>query len=290
MTVREMIALAQIELGQTEKSRFKIGVATSDGAADGTSIVASAFGGVDDGWNEAEVRITSGDALEERRKIGVYVTSSGTITLVEGFSHTIANGVTFEVGEAGLVSAHQLLKWFSQAQAVLTNMLVADAIPSKTKEFSVAATAGVSAAMPADLVGAPISVTFKDAVELTIHDVALFPPSKQDIFNESVIQGQDNDDMIAVFKNGVIHYRPNNNGTLLLEGQQKLADITLSGGSNLPAYLHHIQVKYAVIMGWNVKNRADSAQIVQNQFDKEILGINSKHIDQTKRSKRSADK
>ena len=285
-----MIALAQIELGQTEKSRFKTGVATSDGAADGTTIVASAFGGVDDGWNEAEVRITSGDALEERRKIGDYVTSGGTITVVEGFSHKILSAVTFEVGEAGLVSAHQLLKWFSQAQAVLTNLLAADAIPSKTKEFPVAGTAGISAAMPADLVGAPISVSFKDAVALTTHDVTLFPPSKQDVFNESVLQGQDNDDMIAVFKNGLLHYRPNNNGTLLLEGQQKLADITLSGGSNLPSYLHHLQVKHAVIMGWNVKNRADSAQIVQTQFTNEISTINAKYVDQTKRTKRSADK
>jgi len=290
MTVREMIALAQIELGQTEKSRFKTGIATSAGAADGTTIVASAFGGVDDGWNEAEVRITSGDALEERRKIGDYVTSGGTITLVEGFSHQIASSVTFEVGEAGLVSAHQLLKWFSESQAVLTNLLLPDAIPSKTKEFSVAATAGVSAAMPTDLVGAPINVAFKDAVTSKIHDVALFPPTKQDIFNESVFQGQDNDDMIAVFKDGVIHYRPNSNGTLMLEGQQKLADITLSGGSNLPSYLHHLQVKYAVIMGWNVKNRADSAQIIQTQFTNEISAINAKYLDQTKRSKRSADK
>lgn len=288
MTVREMLSLAQIELGQTEKSRFKTGTATGTGAANGTTLVASAFGGVDDGFNEAEVRITSGDCLEERRRIGDYAQSTGTITLTEGFSHIIASGVTFEVGEAGLVSAHQLLKWFSASQAVLTNLLVPDAIPNLTKEFAVSATAGISAALPNDLVGAPISVSFKETGG-DIFDVAIFPSSQQDRFRESVIQGQSNDDMIAIFKNGVIHYRPNNNGTLLLEGQQKLADVTLSGGSKLPTYLHNLQVKYAVIMGWNVKNRSDAAQIVQAGFGTEISAINSKHMDKTDKSKREGD-
>lgn len=282
MTIREMLSLSQIELGQDEKTRYKTGTTTSNGAADGTTLVANALGGVDDGFNEAEVRITSGNALEERRLIGDYVASTGTITVLERFSHQILSAVTFEVGEAGFVSDHQLLKWFTTAQDVLINLLVSDALPNKTKEFQVAATVGLSAAMPTDLVGAPISVAFKDSAG-AIYDVTVIPSSQQDRFRESVIQGQSLDDMIAVFKNGVIEYRPNNNGTLLLEGAQKLANVTFAGGSQLPDYLHHLQVKYAVIQGWNVKERSELAQIVQNEFNSEVSAINSKYVNKTKK-------
>lgn len=281
MTIREMLSLARSGLGQVGRLRYKTGTTTGAGAATGTTFVSSSFGGVDDAWNEAEIRITSGDNSGQRREIGDWVNSGGTGTVVESFTHLVATSVTFEVGEKGFISDHELLELFTEAQDEIIIQVVPDAFPGHTTVLEVAGTAGLSAALPANLAGPPKSLGFRDASS-NEYDVVLLPPGERDRFAEDAFLGSTLNDMVAIFENGKIRYRPVNNGTLLLPVVPKFDSVTFSGGSKLPSYMHHLQTKYAIWKGYRKKQQTGLATEAKTDFYDSVNAINSQHGNITK--------
>jgi len=284
MTTQELLSQSRSELKDTGQLRYKEGTTTSAGAADGSTLVSTSLGGADDAWNQAEVRITSGDNSGQRRQIGDYVSSTGTISLVENFTHQVANSVTFEIGEKGFISDHQLIEWFTEAQDKLVVILAEDAFPGHSKRLSVAGTGGTSAALPTDLTGAPSTLQFKDNSG-NEYDVTVLPPSEHDRFREDAFMGSALSDMVAIFQNGKISYRPTNNGTLLLPIVPKFNPVTFSGGSQLPTYLHQLQITWAVYKGWKVRERLDQANAAKTDFIDLVNAINAKYGNNVKLTK-----
>ena len=273
MTVREMLSRSRSELKNVGRLRYKTGTTTSAGATDGSTIVSTGIGGVDDAWNRAEARITSGDNSGERREIGDFATS--TLTLVENFSFQVANSVTFEIGEGGFISDHELIELFTEAQDKLITYLVDDAFPAHSKRLEVAGTAGVSAALPSDLAGPPKSLKFRDTSSV-VRDVVILPVGEEDRLTSDAYLGSSLDDMAAIFQNGVIEYAPANNGTLLLPVVPRFDSVSFSGGSKLPSYLHPLQIEWATYKGWQKAERLDLAVAALSALVIELALANGK--------------
>ena len=71
---------------------------TSAGNAGGTTVVDTALQRMgDDGWRDYFVRLTSGSATLEIRKITDFTSSSGTVTVLPAFSAQVASGVTYQL-------------------------------------------------------------------------------------------------------------------------------------------------------------------------------------------------
>lgn len=279
-----MLSLANSELKQGTKRRYKTGTTDGAGAADGKTLVASALGGVDDSVNEMQIKLTNGAISGERRLIGDYVASSGTITVVDAFSAQVATSVTFEIGEAGVVSDHDLIDYFTEAQDRLIMHLVADAFPAHIKRIEVITTSGVSAALPANLAGPPKSLQFRDASS-NEYDVSLLAPSEKDRFKDDAFVGGSLTDMVAMWENGVILVRPTTpDGTLLLNVVPKFDAVTFAGGSKLPSYLHPLQVTWAVYKGWFAKQRLDLGNVAKQSFFDAVNAINRQYTNTTKQT------
>lgn len=74
-----------------------ISAASGDGAADGSTLVDSTLGGVDDEWIGAQLLITSGLARGERQTAIDYEAATGTLTVFPMFSMQILGGTTYEL-------------------------------------------------------------------------------------------------------------------------------------------------------------------------------------------------
>ena len=271
MTVSEMLSLTRGQLRDAGRLRYKTGTATG-GAADGTTVT-HGLGGVTDGWNEMEIKMTGGNNNGQRRGVGD--STSTVFTLFEPFLFQVSTDA-FEIGERGFISDHELIELFTVAQDVLINMIVTDAFPAHTDTIEVAGVAGVSAALPDTLAGPPDALAFKDTSG-NVYDVTVLPPGEQDRFRNDSFMGSTLEDMVAIFKNGKISYRPINNGTLLLEVLPKFASVDFTTGNLFPAYLHHLQITYAVSQAWKKKERLDMAQQYLNEFTTEVNAINRKY-------------
>jgi hypothetical protein len=280
MTVKEMLASAREELGEIGRLRYGSGTADSDGATDGTTLIDSAFAGVADGWNNAQVRITSGDALGERRDVADF--ASGTITVTEPFSVRILDGVTFEVGERGYITDHALIDFFTQAQDRLIYLLPASAFPGHLDTLEVSAASGVSSALPANLAGAPSTVRFKSVAGIE-YDAVILPASEHDRFREDTWLGSSLDDLVAIFDNGVIKYKPSStSGTFLLPVVPKFDAVTFADGSPFPTYLHHILVEWAIYKGWRTRQQPQLAAMAKQDFVDSVNAINQKYGNKVK--------
>jgi hypothetical protein len=73
------------------------GSATSNGAADGTTLIDSAQTGANDLYNSLAIKITSGDYAGQVRTIKDWDLASTTFTLTRGFGGQIVTGVTYRV-------------------------------------------------------------------------------------------------------------------------------------------------------------------------------------------------
>lgn len=274
MTIDEMLSSANGQLDQSGKQRHIAGTTSGAGAANGTTFVASGLTGVDDAYNEMEVRITSGANAGQRRIIGDWDNTSKTGTLTEPFTSQVAGSVTFEIGEKGVVSNHELIELFTRAQDIIGVSLLPEAFPGHTERKEIAGTAGVSAALPATLGLPPLTLGFKDSDD-NERDVIVLPSSERDRFSQDAFLGADEDNMVAIFENALIYYRPAENGTLYLPVVPKFTDVSYSAGSSLPTYLHFLLVLYAVWQGWLRKERPDLAAGFEKQFYGGIESVNA---------------
>jgi hypothetical protein len=76
------------------------GSATSNGAADGTTVIDSAQTGANDLYNALAIKITSGDYNGQIRTIKDWDLASTTFTMTRGFGGQIVTGVTYQVVSA----------------------------------------------------------------------------------------------------------------------------------------------------------------------------------------------
>ena len=74
-----------------------------------TSLLNHPMGGDADGFIDWYVRITSGDADGESRRVSAYSESTGTLTVQSAFSATIATSVTYELHRFDPVDKHNAL-------------------------------------------------------------------------------------------------------------------------------------------------------------------------------------
>ena len=87
----------ELELNQLIADDMRV-TATSDGAADGTTVISTALKDKPDGYfNDWWLMITSGDANEEIQKVSDFVQSTGTLPVYTAFSTKILKNVTFEL-------------------------------------------------------------------------------------------------------------------------------------------------------------------------------------------------
>lgn len=276
MTVKEMLSLFRSLLNEVRDLRYEAGTTTSAGASNGTTFICSSLAGVDDAYNEAEVRITSGNNAGQRREIGDWVDSTNTGTVVKAFTHQIATAINFEIGEKGFVSDHQAIELFTKAQDKLISFLPAAAFPGHTSTLEVGGTGGVSNAMPSTLAGPPKTLRFKDTSNVE-YDVLVLGQDEHNRFRNDPFWGTTLEDAIAIWDNGKILYRPTDNGTLLLPVVPKFDAVTFSGGCPFPGYLHELVVDYAVYRAWLIKGRADMAGAVRQDVFDTIVAINQQH-------------
>lgn len=269
MTIREMLDLFRSGIKETQRLRYKVGTTDSDGATDGTTIVDSDFGAVDDAYNNAEVRITSGDANGQRRKIGDYVGSTGAIAVIQAFTDRIASGVTFEVGERGFVSDHQAIELFTDGQNDLLDKLPVGAL--KKIETNVLDTgSGGLVDIPANIIGLPHDVLIDSK------SVIMFEAHEEDRFDRTSYLGT-TDEPIGIWQNGQLKYKPTSETAILFKVIAIQANTSFASGSPMPAYLHHLQVKYAIARGWLIKQKLDLHKIHKGEYDDLVKIISTKY-------------
>lgn len=275
MTIREMLASTRSGLKAGGQLRYKTGTTTDAAAADGTTLIATSFEGVDDAWNEMEVKITSGTNEGERQQVGDWVNSTGTMTFVRPFTNFVNASVTFEVGEKGFISDHEFFDMFTESQLELRQLLRPEAFPADLEWIAVAGTAG-SATVPATVHESPQSMLFIDTAASGEYDVTILPVDEKDRFRDDAFLGSQLEDIVAIFEEGKIKYRPTDAGSFKIPQVPVFANVTFAAGSVFPAYLHSLQVTYAIWRGWLKRERPDIAQVWRQSYLDLIATINER--------------
>lgn len=275
MTIREMLASTRSGLKAVGQLRYKTATTSGAGAAGGTTLVSTGLAGVDDAWNEMEVKITSGTNSGERRNVGDWVNSTSTMTFVNPFTTQVATTVTFEVGEKGFFSDHELLDMFTESQLELRLLLRPEAFPADLEWIAIAGTAG-SATVPATVHESPQSMLFVDTAASGEYDVTILPVDEKDRFRDDAFLGSQLKDIVAIFEEGKIKYRPTDAGSFKIPQVPIFANVTFTTGSVFPAYLHSLQITYAVWRGWLKREHSDIAQVWRQSYLDSIATINER--------------
>jgi hypothetical protein len=280
MTVREMVAQSRSLMGKIGKLFYISGTTDTIGAADGTTLILATLTEIDDAFNGGEAKITSGAVSGERREVVDF--ASGTITVEPAFTKQIASGINFEVGAKHFISDFEIVDLFTACQDELITLLPPDAFPGHSDVLEIVATAGSSAALPPSLAGPPNSMQFR-ASDNEEYDVTILPPGEKDRFRDDAFLGSNVYDMVAIFENAIIKYRPVSvDGTLLLPVIPKLDTVTFAGGSKLPTYMHHLQVKYAAWKALEARERLDLAGAKKQAFFDVVGSITARYSNITK--------
>ncbi|MFQ5786570.1 MAG: hypothetical protein ACE5H1_01180 [Thermodesulfobacteriota bacterium] len=262
--------MARSELKEVGKLRYYTSTTSQIGAPDGTTLISSNLLQHDDAFNGMEVRITDNinvfPSSNERRIVADWVKSTSTLTLVEGFSEQIGASRPFELGEAGFISDHQLIEFFTEAQNDMVLKLPSDAFEEILVSKTVTASPAGIAAFPKDIVGLP------NAVRIGNTDVIILPRNQEDKFQRHAYLGT-TDEPIGIYKNGEFHYKPTSQTKVVFEVLPVLANFTFTDGSPLPSYLHNLQVKYTVAQGWRASQRLDIYNAAKAEYDESIKAL-----------------
>ena len=129
--------------GDLNKGRRLNFLTTSNGAADGTTVVASTVSGNDDSYIGAYLRSEDGITQGEERGIIDFVSSSGTFTVTPAFTAIISSGDSVNMFERGKYSDLDLENSLLQAEYTLAQTLDPNHLFSLQEVFECSLTNGV---------------------------------------------------------------------------------------------------------------------------------------------------
>ena len=282
MTTPEIILQVNAQLGQRGRNRFFTGTTTGAGNAAGTTFVSTGLTGVDDAYNEMEFKITSGDLDGQIGRIGDWVNSTNTGSLIEPMETQIPSGVTFEIGEKGVVSDIDIIDYINNAQENLATHLVPDVFAADLIDLEIAMSAGVaSAVLPDTYAGVPNKGYFKTGSSVN-YDIEIIPIDRKNMIRRNPFKGQTVKDIVVWFQNQKAYMAPGLTGTLVFPVVPNFTDVSYSVASTMPSFVHYLLVIYAVWHGWEQKRDFAKAADKKTEYYAEIEGINNRYANNAK--------
>lgn len=275
MTTKEMVKRVRTLLHDKQLGDYITGSTTAIGTT--TTFIAAGLSAIaDDYLNEKEIVFTSGALTGLRRVIADWVQSTFTGTFVDALQFVTDIGITFEIGDAGFWSDHDIINWLNDGAYQIVLQLQNEGMWDYLKKATTNGTMVVSetygrAPLPTDCFKAPMSAYINGKA------AKILDPGQKTMFDRSsyigaslILEGRETS--AAVIN---MLYKPYEDAAITWLYAPKPTAFTAAIQTTLPERLHPLIVDWAVKRAWEAKERGDLAGIAEKNFLAAIAAANA---------------
>lgn len=263
-------------LNENLKSRYLRFTATSDGAADGSTIISTSLYGQNDAWNGVEVEVLSGTLEGQSRIAEDFTNSTDTLDFSNNkFPSQVATGISCELYESKIWSGKQIRNRLIQAINTLAGLIPKAMLKDYIVKESVGSIGGL-ADPPASCIDLhAVYINDKPAIPVPVErmerlisgrDAFAAPTTTTRYFY--LFEGKDS-------TNGQLRHFPATNTTVAYHKVPYMSAFESAGSTYFPTEFHSAASAYAAYLSYLANRDLDFAEGYKKlAFEKlQALGI-----------------